>query len=166
MELSNQTPNQQFMFRNSFYLGVLKGVCSKGYVWGSLRITLTVFPTCEPLIYEDYEALVVSLKVKHRERWPNLVLLIGGVFCVFCFFWGRRVPIADKVLMITLVYTWSQDWMVVSNMFYFHPYLGKIPISTNIFQMGLVQPPNRRGFVVENFGMIQVLLHLQKQKIP
>ena len=28
------------------------------------------------------------------------------------------------------------DWVVVSNMFYFHPYLGKIPILTNIFQMG------------------------------
>ena len=27
-------------------------------------------------------------------------------------------------------------WMVVSNIFYFHPYLGKIPILTNIFQMG------------------------------
>ena len=25
---------------------------------------------------------------------------------------------------------------MVSNMFYFHPYLGKIPIVTNIFQMG------------------------------
>ena len=25
---------------------------------------------------------------------------------------------------------------VVSNIFYFHPYLGKIPILTNIFQMG------------------------------
>ena len=28
------------------------------------------------------------------------------------------------------------SWVVVSNMFYFHPYLGKIPILTNIFQMG------------------------------
>ena len=27
-------------------------------------------------------------------------------------------------------------WVVVSNMFYFQPYLGKIPILTNIFQMG------------------------------
>ena len=27
-------------------------------------------------------------------------------------------------------------WMVVSNMFHFHPYLGKIPILTNIFQRG------------------------------
>ena len=26
--------------------------------------------------------------------------------------------------------------VVVSNMFYFHPYLGKIPILTNIFQLG------------------------------
>ena len=27
-------------------------------------------------------------------------------------------------------------WLVVSNIFYFHPYLGKISILTNIFQMG------------------------------
>ena len=27
-------------------------------------------------------------------------------------------------------------WVVVSNHFYFHPYLGKIPIFTNKFQMG------------------------------
>ena len=30
----------------------------------------------------------------------------------------------------------SLNRMVVSNMFYFHPYLVKIPILTNIFQMG------------------------------
>ena len=30
----------------------------------------------------------------------------------------------------------EQNWVVVSNIFYFHPYLGKIPILTNIFQMG------------------------------
>ena len=29
-----------------------------------------------------------------------------------------------------------QDWVVVSNIFYVHPYLGKIPNLTNIFQMG------------------------------
>ena len=27
-------------------------------------------------------------------------------------------------------------WLVVSDVFYFHPYLGKISILTNIFQMG------------------------------
>ena len=30
-----------------------------------------------------------------------------------------------------------QDAVVVSNMFYFHPYLGKIPILTNIFFKGV-----------------------------
>ena len=28
------------------------------------------------------------------------------------------------------------DWVVVSNIVYIHPYLGKIPILTNIFQRG------------------------------
>ena len=31
------------------------------------------------------------------------------------------------------MYFWK---VVVSNILYFHPYLGKIPILTNIFQMG------------------------------
>ena len=31
--------------------------------------------------------------------------------------------------------------VVVSNMFYFHPYLGKIPIFTNMFQMGWNHQP-------------------------
>ena len=30
----------------------------------------------------------------------------------------------------------NHNWVVVSNMFYFHPYLGKIPILTDIFQRG------------------------------
>ena len=32
--------------------------------------------------------------------------------------------------------------MVVWNIFYFHPYLGKIPILTNIFQMGWNHQPD------------------------
>ena len=30
----------------------------------------------------------------------------------------------------------NKNWVVVSNIFYFHPYLGKIPILTNFFQRG------------------------------
>jgi len=30
----------------------------------------------------------------------------------------------------------NNNWVVVSNMLYFHPYLGKLPILTDIFQMG------------------------------
>ena len=33
-------------------------------------------------------------------------------------------------------YIYSIIWVVVSNIFYFHPYLAKIPILPNIFQMG------------------------------
>ena len=35
----------------------------------------------------------------------------------------------------------KQNWVVVSNIFYFHPYLGKILILTNIFQVGWNQQP-------------------------
>ena len=31
---------------------------------------------------------------------------------------------------------WIYSWVVVSKIFYFHHYLGKIPILTNIFQRG------------------------------
>ena len=34
------------------------------------------------------------------------------------------------------------NWVVVSNIFYFHPYLGKIPILTNIFQGGWNHQPD------------------------
>ena len=33
-------------------------------------------------------------------------------------------------------WSWMDDWVVVPDIFYVHPYLGKIPILTNIFQMG------------------------------
>ena len=36
-----------------------------------------------------------------------------------------------------------QNWVVVSNIFYFHPYLGKIPILTNIFQRGWNHQPEK-----------------------
>ena len=35
------------------------------------------------------------------------------------------------------IFDWQKFvWVVVSNIFHVHPYLGKIPILTNIFQMG------------------------------
>ena len=35
----------------------------------------------------------------------------------------------------------QHNWVVVSNIVYFHPYLGKIPILTNIFQVGWNHQP-------------------------
>ena len=43
---------------------------------------------------------------------------------------------SPNVLIGTCAVGQQENWLVVSNIFYLHPYLGKIPISTNIFQMG------------------------------
>ena len=45
-------------------------------------------------------------------------------------------------------------WLVVSNMFDFQPYLGKIPIFTNIFQMGWNHQPVMNDVARWNFGNI------------
>ena len=48
-------------------------------------------------------------------------------------------------------------WVVVSNMFYFHPYLGKISNLTSIFQMGW----NHQLI----FYVFQVVGHLQGRAV-
>ena len=47
---------------------------------------------------------------------------------------------------------WFLVWVVVSNIFYFYPYLEKIPILTNIFQMGW----NRQPVVIYPFFVLMV----------
>ena len=42
------------------------------------------------------------------------------------------------------------NWVVVSNIFYFYPYLGKIPMLTNIFQRGWNHQPVNVCFSTEN----------------
>ena len=55
-------------------------------------------------------------------------------------FWNALVVIRDDAGGSEVGFPkWEKRvffWVVVSNIFYFHPYLGKIPILTNIFQMG------------------------------
>ena len=41
----------------------------------------------------------------------------------------------------------TKNWVVVSNIFYFHPYLGKISILTNIFQRGWNHQPENLGLL-------------------
>ena len=41
-----------------------------------------------------------------------------------------------KLYFLTFSGGQNESWVVVSKIFYFHPYLGKILILTNIFQMG------------------------------
>ena len=44
-------------------------------------------------------------------------------------------------------------WLVVSNIFYFHPYLGKVSILTNIFEMGWNHQPGIVTYL-KNFGVM------------
>ena len=50
-------------------------------------------------------------------------------------------------------------WVVISNIFYFHPYLGKIPILTNIFQMWLKPPTRFMNEQVRNWHMFFEHIH-------
>ena len=58
------------------------------------------------------------------------------------FQWLRPPIIGDQMVtlnhLVAFCFTccFINNWVVVSNIFYFHPYLGKIPILTNIFQRG------------------------------
>ena len=70
-------------------------------------------------------------------RFTNTV----GIFCRFFgqFQWTVRVKKEWKGRLeqcFTCSIIIRIFWVVVSNMFHVHPYLGKIPILTNIFQMG------------------------------
>ena len=48
----------------------------------------------------------------------------------------RTEPLHQRLYPMCLVKVRTVVWVVVSNIFYFHPYLGKIPILTSIFQRG------------------------------
>ena len=46
----------------------------------------------------------------------------------------RMMMMMMMMMMLVVVVVVMMIWVVVSNMFCFHPYLGKIPILTNILQ--------------------------------
>ena len=66
------------------------------------------------------------------------------VWCIFAggVLWNHQNHQAKKIKKVNqkagfVVFCfWFLFWVVVSNIFYVHPYLGKIPILTNIFQLG------------------------------
>ena len=62
----------------------------------------------------DGTSPIINPDLIDPPRWPNLLNF-------------HRVLVSDGFF---------PGWLVVSNIYYFHPYLGKIPILTNIFQRG------------------------------
>ena len=53
-----------------------------------------------------------------------------------------------------------QSWLVVSNIFFIHPYLGKIPMLTNMFQIGLKPPTSYH----QNDGFCPFYVSLRERK--
>ena len=61
------------------------------------------------------------------SKYSNIAPMTTA-FCLNTLSRVMRTSIPHNILMIT--------WLVVSKIFYFHHYLGKIPNLTNIFQRG------------------------------
>ena len=78
----------------------------------------------------------------HGPKW------LSQVMCPMYFWAYLRVDrFTEESINASCGWTQRDFWVVVSNIFYFHPYLGKIPILTNIFQRGWNHQP---GFVLKS----------------
>ena len=84
--------------------------------------------------------IMVSRISKFGAPSPHMLSFQG---CTVCYVKSSKpsfsIILSEEVSMDGHAYSQCVSnlfWVVVSNIFYFHPYLGKIPILTNIFQMG------------------------------
>ena len=104
---------------------------------GVLWFASFLFPC---LIFIDvFLGLVVQLDFLKQDRTSFLLTLKRRCTPLTnrCLQWVTQTPTLPPLeqwkkgpLVVQLI------WVVVSNIFYVHPYLGKIPILTNIFQRG------------------------------
>ena len=94
-------------------------------------------PCCFPQTYRQVwnfqmpsQALLAAIMARHEADKSNPAR--GQLHDNLLPIWrGTRQLLMEEVLHLLI-----DNWVVVSNIFYFHPYLGKIPILTNIFQRG------------------------------
>ena len=120
---------------------------------------------------------------KTNEVHLRIVLFIWRSFIVFqALFWSLQTQQNHPTYpweYLRLMVNWKATksfrltfWVVVSNIFYFHPYLGKIPNLTNIFQMGWFKPPTSfflvqlRVPLLESFPHVFFLLGWFFHKFP
>ena len=84
---------------------------------------------------------ILSDELRVATRWgfqhqPDMIHMYIYIFRVD-FPASHMLPrVASRILSSSIMI-----WVVVSNVFYFHPYLGKITILTDIFQMGWNHQP-------------------------
>ena len=87
-----------------------------------------------PRIHQSMQLVIVFFKYFLRPTLLNVISV-----CVEA--WGVFFSILN-LSFSKLFGGVNHIWVVVSNIFYFHRYLGKIPILTNIFQTGWNHQPD------------------------
>ncbi len=104
---------------------------------------------------EDGDEILPSLE-KKRVKWMFILKNMGNM--AICFM------VLTCWFVLRACFTWCYLGVVVSNIFYFHPYLGKIPILTNIFQRGWNHQPVIHGPILPRIST-NVLLRCYKQPV-
>ena len=112
-------------------------------------VNSTILFTPAPVHKQNPEEIVEIRGVEEMKEWlfekPQCSLgfylsnLVGALFktsVILSCGGDFRPSIAISFPRQHFVEIFQKVWLVVSNIFYFHPYLGKIPILTNIFQRG------------------------------
>ena len=86
---------------------------------------------CMRIFHTELVAWLASPWVSWQKTCPRCVFFLSvkknSVF---------YLPSEYPNIPLPIVVSYNMIWVVVSTIFYFHPYLGKIPIFTNIFQRG------------------------------
>ena len=80
------------------------------------------------------------------QSYKHVILVVSVSYWVvgsWCSLMASKSPHSLRTSQVSIPHAtlpWNKTliliWLVVSNIFYFHPNLGKIPILTHIFQMG------------------------------
>ena len=105
-------------------------------------------PITQKAIYKWYilpigglYATYYLLREPENNQWLIGPFLFKLSWSTVCGVWaGPKISLYRSVFYTYTVYS-IVIRVVVSNIFHFHPYLGKIPILTNIFQMGWNHQP-------------------------
>ena len=128
-----------------------KKICLEGFFGhlstpqnNSLHRNLRHPGTIPPDVFTVFDRYVLGLQIPNLRRCSTGCLRGDAFFEVFLMFWVKEGAnwLSEGPTWVGLMYdTLKIPWVVVSNICYFHPYLGKIPILTNIFQMGWNHQP-------------------------
>ena len=120
---------------NTFLVCVYQGCPQNYHIYTQILTQLK--PWEHTLFDTDVPALVCFhffyWSIQHHPTSTNFSwLCVPGNKAGKCWRTSAREVICTDFLTLDI----QHIWMVVSNIFHFHPHLGKIPILTNIFQRG------------------------------